>query len=124
MRVHERNWPSFWLRRSSATQAEIRRDLLERQHAQLHRLPADVRSVVLANCSTCRNAGSSTHFHDEVHLHYEHCTAQAPASGCIGMPASAWKFILDTTIWQTPRRAFRNHLTDRLTGREIRHVCG
>jgi hypothetical protein len=54
-------------------------------------LPAEVRSAVLAKCSSRPDAGHyfASYFHDEIHLHYEHLHCDT-ASFCDGsqMPPS------------------------------------
>jgi hypothetical protein len=51
----------------------------------IDRLPADVRSAVMAKCPERPNAGHyfATYFHDEIHLHYEHLHCDT-ASYCNG----------------------------------------
>jgi hypothetical protein len=51
----------------------------------IDRLPADVRSAVMAKCPQRPDAGHyfATYFHDEIHLHYEnlHCSTASYCNG-------------------------------------------
>ena len=57
----------------------------------INRLPAEVRTAVLAKCSTVATAGHyfATYFHDQVNLHFElfHCenskVSLCNSSGCL-----------------------------------------
>jgi hypothetical protein len=90
----------------SAAQAQFNNDLpWNAEH--IDRLPADVRSAVLAKCPTHPDAGHyfATYFHDEVHLHYEHfhCAGVSfcNASGCLHQTyrLSAGHYHLTTTVY-------------------------
>jgi hypothetical protein len=90
----------------SAAQAQFARDP-PWNAGHIDRLPAEVRSAVLAKCPTRPDAGHyfATYFHDEVHLHYEHlhCAGASfcNASGCLHQTykLSAGHYHLAKTIY-------------------------
>jgi hypothetical protein len=88
MRVHTAILTVFLAASLSAAQAQFSHDPpWNAEH--IDRLPADIRSAVMAKCPVHPDAGHyfATYFHDEVHLHYEHLhcagTSYCNASGCL-----------------------------------------